>query len=155
MLVSRVHLAQIRPGTWPRESCSRSVAIPHTAMSPAFPHVAHRTRHGRRPRRLLTKCTPAAGVPRPIIDSCGNVPHVGDCRCWRPVSKKVLPWRSQKLAAAYDPKLSSSDRPNREVREASGSHNSPLFNQGDLEPKTPARQPNLRNRIDLQSDKSR
>jgi hypothetical protein len=48
-------------------------------------------------------CTPAAGVPRPIIDCCDNLPHVGDLHRWRPVSKQVLPWRAQKLAAVYDP----------------------------------------------------
>jgi hypothetical protein len=31
--------------------------------------MALRTRHGRRPRRLLTKSTSAAGVTQPIIDS--------------------------------------------------------------------------------------
>jgi hypothetical protein len=53
-------------------------------------------------RRLLTKGTPAAGVRRPIIDSCDNVPHVGNRPRWRPVSNQVLPWRSQKWAAVYD-----------------------------------------------------
>jgi hypothetical protein len=50
------------------------------------PKLAHMTRHGRRPRRLLTKRTPAAGVMRPIIGSRDNVTHVGDWRRWRPVS---------------------------------------------------------------------
>src|ERR1700680_2667156 len=63
--------------------------------------MAHRTLHGRWPRLLLTEGTPAAGVTRPIIDSCDNLPHVGDWHRWRPVSKQVLPWRSQKLAAVY------------------------------------------------------
>jgi hypothetical protein len=67
------------------------------------PVMAHSTRDGRRPRRLLTKGTPAAGVTQPIIDSCDNMPHVGDRQRWRPVSKQVLPWRLQKLAAVYDP----------------------------------------------------
>jgi hypothetical protein len=33
------------------------------------------TGHCRQPRRLLTKGTPAAGVTRPIIDSCDSVTH--------------------------------------------------------------------------------
>jgi hypothetical protein len=65
--------------------------------------MAHRTLHGRRPRRLVTTGTPAAGVTRPIINSCDNVPHVRDWHRWGPVSKQVLPWRLQKLAAVYDP----------------------------------------------------
>src|ERR1700680_3936097 len=43
--------------------------------------MAHRTRHGRRPRRLLTEGTPAVGVTRPIIDSCDNLPHVSETGC--------------------------------------------------------------------------
>jgi hypothetical protein len=57
--------------------------------SPLSRSLAHRTRHGRRPRRLLTKCTPAAGVPRPIIGSCDNVPHVRDTHRWRPLCKSA------------------------------------------------------------------
>jgi hypothetical protein len=32
---------------------------------------------------------PVAGVTRPIIDNCDNVPHVGDTHRWRPLSKKA------------------------------------------------------------------
>jgi hypothetical protein len=42
------------------------------------PVLAHLRSHGRRPRRLLTEGTPAAGVTRPIINSCDNVPHAGN-----------------------------------------------------------------------------
>jgi hypothetical protein len=48
----------------------------------ARPLLAHRTRPGRRPRRLLTEGTPAAGVIRPIINICDNVPHVRDWHRW-------------------------------------------------------------------------
>jgi hypothetical protein len=34
---------------------------------------------------------------------CKNVPHVGDWRRWRQLSKQVLPWRSKKLATPFDP----------------------------------------------------
>jgi hypothetical protein len=59
--------------------------------------------HADRRAVSVVKGTPAAGVTRPIIDSCDNLPHVGDRQRWRPVSKQVLPWRLQKLAAVYDP----------------------------------------------------
>jgi hypothetical protein len=39
--------------------------------------LALRTRHCRQPRRLLTKGTPAAGVTRPVIDSCDSVTRAG------------------------------------------------------------------------------
>jgi hypothetical protein len=42
------------------------------------PLLAHLRNHRRQPRRLLTKGTPVAEVTRPIIDSCDNLPHVGD-----------------------------------------------------------------------------
>ncbi len=70
------------------------------------PQPAHLRNHRRQPRRLLTNSTPAAGLARPIIDSCDNLPHVGDWQCWRQLSKQVLPWRSKKLGAVYDPKRS-------------------------------------------------
>jgi hypothetical protein len=37
----------------------------------------------------LLKRTPAAGVTRPIIGSCDNVPPVRDTHRWRPLSKKA------------------------------------------------------------------
>jgi hypothetical protein len=55
------------------------------------PVLAHRARHGRRPQGLLTEGTPAAGVMRPIINICDDVPHVGDRQRWRPVAKVAKP----------------------------------------------------------------
>jgi len=52
--------------------------------------MGHLRSHRRRPRRLLTERTPAAGVMRPTIDSCDNVPHVGDWHRWRQLSSKFF-----------------------------------------------------------------
>jgi hypothetical protein len=47
---------------------------------------------------------------RPTINICDNVPHVGDWRRWRQLSKQVLPWRSKKLADPFDPNQSFTSR---------------------------------------------
>jgi hypothetical protein len=52
--------------------------------------LAHLRSPSRRPRRLLTEGTLAAGVTRPIIDGCDSMArqhgHVGDWLRWRQLS---------------------------------------------------------------------
>jgi hypothetical protein len=55
--------------------------------------------------KLLTKRTPAAGVMRPIIDSCDNVPHVGDRQRWGPVA-------APRSCATARPRAFARERPN-------------------------------------------
>jgi hypothetical protein len=49
----------------------------------------------RRPRRLLTEGTPAAGVTRPIIGTSDNLTQVGDRQRWRPASAARPSWPRQ------------------------------------------------------------